>query len=86
MDNPSIPGLGPKSCEMLARAGITSLEQLTATGSVATYVQAKRAGGNVSLNLLWGLESVLTGQPWREVAREQRERLLLMLEEYERLG
>lgn len=78
-----LPGIGPKSREMLARAGIVSMEQLQAMGAVAAYVQTKRAGGNVSLNLLWGLESVLTGQHWRDVARQHRASLLLALEEYE---
>lgn len=65
---------------MLARAGITSVEQLQALGAVKAYVLTKAAGGNVSLNLLWGLEAVLTGQHWQQVAREQRERLLTALE------
>lgn len=76
-----IPGLGPKSTAMLARAGITSLEQLCETGAVTAYIKAKQAGGNVSLNLLWGLEAVLTGEHWRDVARNYRERLLVMLEQ-----
>jgi DNA transformation protein len=76
----AIPGIGPKSCEMLARAGITSFEQLRALGAVKAYVLTKATGSNVSLNLLWGLEAVLTGQHWQQVAREQRERLLTALE------
>lgn len=78
---PGIPGLGPKSTAMLARAGITSLEQLRETGAVTAYIKAKQAGGNVSLNLLWGLEAALTGEHWRDVARNHRERLLVMLEQ-----
>jgi len=76
--------LGPKSQEMLARAGITSVEQLRKVGSVAAYVRAKRANGNVSLNLLWALESALAGETWQEVARLHRTSLLLALEEHEK--
>lgn len=79
-----LKSLGPKSQEMLARAGITTIAELQDIGSVAAYVRAKRANGNVSLNLLWGLESALTGEPWQEVARIHRTSLLLALDEYEK--
>lgn len=79
-----LKSLGPKSQEMLARAGITSVEQLRRIGSVAAYVLAKKANGNVSLNLLWALESALSGEAWQEVARRHRASLLLALEELEK--
>ncbi len=79
-----LPGLGPKSRQMLAQAGIHSIGDLRALGAIVTYVRTKRAVGCVSLNLLWGLESALTGLPWQQVAREQRTSLLLALEDYER--
>ncbi len=79
-----LKSLGPKSQEMLARAGITSVNQLREMGSVAAYVKAKQTNGNVSLNLLWGLESALTGEPWQDVARLHRTSLLLALVEYEK--
>ena len=79
-----LKGLGPKSEAMLARAGIMTCEELQALGSVAAFVQAKRANPGVSLNLLWGLESALTGVPWQVVARAHRGRLLLALDDLER--
>lgn len=79
-----LPGLGPKSRDMLARAGITTVEELRHLGAVVAYVRAKRANGNVSLNLLWGLESALCGEPWQEVARRHRTSLLLALDQHER--
>jgi len=78
-----LPNLGPKSQEALAAAGITTLHQLRKAGSVRAYARAKRAGANVSLNLLWALEGALTGLPWQTVAREHRASLLLALEDYE---
>ena len=69
---------------MLARAGITSVAQLRKVGAVAAYVKAKRANGNVSLNLLWALESALSGEPWQKVARLHRTSLLLALEAHEK--
>jgi DNA transformation protein len=44
------------------------------------------AGQRPSLNLLWGLEGALTGVPWREVARLERTRLLLELDDLKTLS
>ncbi len=75
---------GPKSRQVLARVGIAKLEQLREIGSIAAFVRAKRANPAVTLNLLWGLESALTGEPWQSISREHRTSLLLALDEYER--
>ena len=79
-----LPGLGPKSREMLARAGIFTVAELRAQGAVAAYVRVKRVDGRASLNLLWALEAALCGEPWREVARRYRTSLLLAVDECER--
>lgn len=73
-------GLGPASQRMLARAGITTVAQLHALGSVRAYVRTRAANPGASLNLLWALEGALTGLPWQEVAREHRTSLLLALD------
>jgi len=78
-----LPNFGPKSQEMLAQAGIKTVEQLSKLGSVRAYVQVKRAGTNASLNLLWAMEGALTGQHWQVVAKQERLRLLLELEDIE---
>lgn len=75
------PGIGPKSGEMLQAAGITSMSQLRELGSVRAYVMVKRAECNPSLNFLWGLEAILSGEHWQDVARNHRTGLLLALEE-----
>jgi len=80
----NLPNLGPQSQQMLRSAGIESLEQLRALGSVRAYVRVKRAGGRPSLNLLWALEGTLSGLPWQVVAREHRTSLLLALDDCER--
>lgn len=78
-----LDGLGPTSEAMLARAGITSVDQLRRLGAVAAYAKARAANPGASLNLLWALEGALTGQPWRQVARQHRTSLLLALETYD---
>ncbi len=83
-DVADMPGLGPRSREMLANVGIRSAKDLERAGSVGAYLMVKHSGQPASLNLLWGLESALTGETWQTVAREHRTSLLLALEEAER--
>lgn len=78
-----LPNFGPKSQLMLERAGIHTVAQLRELGAVRAYVQVKRVG-NVSLNLLWAMEGALTGQHWQVVAKQERLRLLLELEDVKR--
>ena len=75
-----LPSLGPKSQAMLSGAGITSIARLRQLGSVRAYALVKETNPNASLNLLWALESALSGEPWQEVARVHRASLLLALE------
>ncbi|MDZ7921959.1 TfoX/Sxy family protein [Rhodoferax sp.] len=85
-DLAGLPNLGAKSCAMLLAAGIRSADDLHRLGSVASYLQVKRQGGNASLNLLWALEGAISGLHWQEVAREHRTSLLLALEDCERMA
>lgn len=84
MNIADLPNFGPKSQQMLAKAGIKTIEQLRDLGAVRAFVQVKRAGKNASLNLLWAMEGALTGQHWQVVAKQERLRLLLELEDVER--
>lgn len=79
-----LKSLGPRSQEMLARAGIRTVAQLRELGSVEAYVRTKRSNRGASLNLLWALESALTGEPWQDIARLHRTSLLLAVDERER--
>jgi DNA transformation protein and related proteins len=72
----ALPGLGPRSRDMLAAAGIGTHADLQTLGSVNAWLAVKRHCPSASLNLLWALEGVLTHTPWQQVAREQRTRLL----------
>ncbi len=79
-----LKSLGPKSQEMLARAGIHTVAQLRELGSVEAYVLTKRKCEGVSLNLLSALESALTGDPWQQVAKQHRTSLLIAVDEREK--
>ncbi len=81
MNIADLPNLGPKSQQMLEGAGIRTIAQLHELGAVRAYVQVKRANKDASLNLLWAMEGALTGQRWQNVAKLERLRLLLELED-----
>jgi DNA transformation protein len=76
--------LGVKSMLMLTQAGIETNEQFFALGAVVTFLAVKRAGCSPSLNLLWAIEGALTNRDWKEVARNDRLRLLMELEDAEK--
>jgi len=83
MNIADLPNFGPKSRQMLAQAGIVTVEQLRELGAVPAYVQVRHVG-KVSLNLLWAMEGALSGRHWQDVAQNDRLRLLLELEDVER--
>lgn len=86
MNIADLPNFGPKSQQMLLQAGIKTVGQLRKLGSVRAYLQVKRSSGKASLNLLWAMEGALTGQHWQVVAKQERLRLLLELEDAERIA
>ncbi|MFN5046906.1 TfoX/Sxy family protein [Roseateles sp.] len=79
-----LPNLGPKSAQWLQAVGIEDAAQLRAMGAVAAFVRVRRSGVAASLNLLWALEGAICEQPWQTVARSERTRLLMALEDHER--
>lgn len=81
IDMNTLKGIGPKSIEMLTKAGINSESQLRKLGSIGAYILVKQQEPRASLNLLWGLEAALTGEAWQKVARERRLELLMALED-----
>lgn len=80
MEIADLKSLGPKSQKILADAGITTVDELYAIGAVAAYIRVKAYWPKTSLNMLWALESAVTGIPWQEVARLHRTDLLSALE------
>ena len=57
------------------------MPQLKRLGAARAFLRVKASGQRPSLNLLWAIEGALTGLPWRDVARLERTRLLLELED-----
>ena len=73
----SLRNLGPKSAAMLAHEGIRTLGELRVLGAVKAYVRLKTAFPNrVSLNMLWAIAAGLEDRDWRDLAAEEKSRLL----------
>ena len=77
----ALPNLGPVSARRLAEAGITSVAALRRLGAIEAWRRVRAHWPGASLNLLWALEGALTGRGWQEVARTERTRLLLALDD-----
>jgi predicted flap endonuclease-1-like 5' DNA nuclease len=80
----ALPNLGAVSARKLAEAGIGSIAALRRLGAVEAWRRVRAHWPGASLNLLWALEGALTGRGWQEVARTERTRLLLALDDGER--
>ena len=65
---------------MLACVGIHTQAELAQRGAIGTFIALKRAEQPASLNMLWALEGALSDRHWRDVARDDRLRLLTELE------
>lgn len=76
----ALPGLGPFSAALLARAGVRDLAGLKARDVFDLYAELKRLEPVTSLNLLYALIGAREGIDWRTVARERRTAILLELD------
>jgi len=80
----ALRNLGPRSAEMLARAGIRTPAQLRRLGAVAAYRRTRRAVPGASLNLLYALVGAIENRDWLEVRRNDRLALLLSVDGMDR--
>jgi hypothetical protein len=72
--------LGPKSSAWLHAVGIENLDDVRRVGVIESYLRVKRAGFNVSLNLLWGLAGAVNDCPWNKLPPGEKQVLLLALD------
>jgi len=73
-------GLGPKSRMLLASVGIESADALRSRDPFAVYAALRATDPSVSLNMLYALIGAVEDRDWREVARNDRTRILLALD------
>jgi DNA transformation protein len=71
-----MPHLGAHSEAMLHRAGVTTVDQLRALGSVAAYLLLRRCTEKVTDRLLWSLEASLSSVRISQISSERRAEIL----------
>lgn len=77
----TLRNLGPRSVDLLAEVGITTVEQLHELGSVEAYRRLRFAfGKRVSLNMLWAMEAGLRDMHWKYLTPADKEKLLNALD------
>ncbi len=70
------PGIGPVTEKRLIAVGIADLAALRKLGPAKAYQRLKfRFGKDVTLNALYGLEAVLSGQHWRAITPARKAEL-----------
>lgn len=81
-----LKGLGPKSEKCLHEVGIYTHEDLAQLGPVRTFIKLrKECSIKPSLNFLYALVGALENQHWTEIAKKEKGRLLMELEDYHEL-
>jgi DNA transformation protein and related proteins len=74
-------GLGPASLRMLVAIGVTSAKQLRARDPFDVYAAIKQNQNGASVNLLYALIGAIEDRDWRDVARTEKTRILMRLDD-----
>lgn len=80
MSAPKLRNIGPKSAAWLRQVGLRTYEDLSALGSVESFMRVKRAGFKPTLNLLYAIEGALLDCHWQEIPGERRHELVAQAE------
>ena len=78
-------GLGPAALRILVAAGITTVAGLRDCDPFLVYATAKRNHSRVNINFLHAIIGAIEDRDWREVARTDRTRILLRLDDLQLL-
>lgn len=76
----SLPGLGPRSVEMLAQVGIHDADALLASDPYEVYARLRTQVPGTSLNALYALIGAIEGRHWLDIKRERRTEILMRLD------
>ncbi len=81
-----LKGLGPKSESYLNEVGIFTKDQLQKTGAVRAFIKLKeKCSTKPSLNFLYAMVGALEGVHWTKIAKSEKGRLLIALDDYREL-
>ncbi len=81
-----LKGLGPKSEKCLNEIGIKTRDELAETGPVQAFLRLREeCSVKPSLNFLYAMVGALEGKHWADIAKSEKDRLLMELEGYQEL-
>ncbi|MCZ6804033.1 MAG: TfoX/Sxy family protein [Proteobacteria bacterium] len=81
-----LKGLGPKSEKQLNGVGIFTRSDLKQIGPVNAFIKLSNASDiKPSLNFLYAMVGALEDKHWTEIAKNDKQRLLMELEGYKEL-
>ena len=87
MEIRKLKGLGPKSEQCLNAIGIFNKEDLEKIGAVSAYLKLNNQSiMKPSLNLLYAMVGALENKHWTKVAKNDKYRLLMELEDLKELN
>ena len=77
-----LKGLGPKTEKQLNDIGIYTKADLTQIGSIKAFIKLSNDSDiKPSLNFLYAMAGAIEDKHWREIAKNDKGRLLIELEE-----
>ena len=81
-----LKGLGPTTEKQLAAIGITTPDELRAIGAVEAFIRLKRNGDiTPSINFLYAMIGALEDRSWLDIAKNEKESILMSLEGFAEL-
>ena len=76
-----LKGFGPKSEEILAKVGVCSVEQFLSCDPFVLYADLKREVKGTGLNSIYAIIGAQQDRHWQDVARKDKEEILLRLDD-----
>jgi DNA transformation protein len=80
VDLTQLPNIGPVLAQRLAEIGITSREELAASGSVGAVLRMGHIDPSACYNMLYALEGAIRGVRWHAIPKEERAELKAQLD------
>lgn len=77
----NLRNLGATGAGWLRSVGIRTIAELERLGPVLAYRMVKQQQPEARVDLLWALAAGLSGQDWRELTEEEKEKLLAEVRE-----
>ncbi len=76
-----LKGFGPKSEDILAKVGVTSVQQFLQCDPFSLYADLKREVKGTGLNSIYAIIGAQQDRHWQDVAKKDKEEILMRLDD-----